>query len=99
VDKSDGKYSTLGKERTISKALVGIANHIVNVYGKETPLWISVLHGQFAEQANKLAELVQEKVKVGKLEILRISPVLGVHTGPGIVGLAVVPIHLMEGLD
>jgi DegV family protein with EDD domain len=99
VDKSDGKYSTLGKERTISKALVGIANHIVNVYGKETPLWISVMHGQFAEQANKLAELVQEKVKVGKLEILRISPVLGVHTGPGIVGLAVVPIHLMEGLD
>jgi fatty acid-binding protein DegV len=57
------------------------------------------LHGQLAEQANKLAELVQEKVTVRKLEILRISPVLGVHTGPGIVGLAVVPIHLMEGLE
>jgi DegV family protein with EDD domain len=99
VDKSDGKYSTLGKERTISKALAGIANHIVRVYGNETPMWISVLHGQFADQANTLAEMVQEKVKVGKLEILRISPVLGVHTGPGIVGLAVVPMNLMEGLD
>jgi len=99
VEKSDGKYSTIGKERTISKALEGITNHIVKVYGKDTPLWISVLHGQLEEQANKLAELVLEKVNVGKLEILRISPVLGVHTGPGIVGLAVVPIHLMEGLD
>lgn len=99
VEKSDGKYSTIGKERTIPKALEGITNHIVKVYGKDTPLWVSVLHGQLSEQANKLAEMVQEKVNVGKLEILRISPVLGVHTGPGIVGLAVVPIHLMEGLD
>jgi fatty acid-binding protein DegV len=32
---------------------------------------------------------------VKKLEILRISPVLGVHTGPGIVGAAVVPMSLM----
>lgn len=99
VDKSDGKYSTIGKERTVSKALEGIANHIAKVYGKDTPLWISILHGQLAEQANKLAELVGERVNIGNLEILRISPVLGVHTGPGIVGLAVVPIHLMEGLD
>lgn len=99
VEKSDGKYSTIGKERTIPKALEGITNHIAKVYGKDTPLWVSVLHGQLAEQANKLAEQVKEKVNVGKLEILRISPVLGVHTGPGIVGLAVVPIHLMEGLD
>jgi DegV family protein with EDD domain len=99
VDKSDGKYSTIGKERTLPKALEGIANHIAKVYGKDTPLWVSVMHGQLAEQANKLAELIQEKVNVGKLEILRISPVLGVHTGPGIVGLAVVPIYLMEGLD
>ena len=99
VDKSDGKYSTIGKERTVPKALEMIANHITRVYEKDTPLWVSVLHGQLAEQANKLAELVQERVNIGKLEILRISPVLGVHTGPGIVGLAVVPIHLMEGLD
>ena len=75
------------------------STHIVKIYGKETPLWVSVLHGQLAEQATKLAALVQQKVNVKKLEILRISPVLGVHTGPGIVGLAVVPIHLMEGLD
>lgn len=99
VDKSDGKYSTIGKERTLPKALEGIVDHISKVYGAETPLWVSVLHGQLADQANRLAELIREKVNVRKLEVLRISPVLGVHTGPGIVGLAVVPIHLMEDLD
>jgi fatty acid-binding protein DegV len=30
------------------------------------------------------------------METLRISPVLGVHTGPGIVGTAVIPMSLME---
>ena len=99
VEKSDGKYSTIGKERTIPKALVAITDHIAKVYGKETPLWVTVLHGQLGEYAKNLAELAQEKVNVGKLELLRISPVLGVHTGPGIVGLAVVPMHLMEGFD
>lgn len=99
VDKADGKYSTIGKERTIPKALEAITNHVVKIYGNTTPLWVSVLHGQFVEQANQLSEMVREKINVGKLEVLRISPVLGVHTGPGVVGLAVVPIDLMDGLE
>src|SRR4030042_5220902 len=35
VEKSDGKYSTVGKERTIPKALEVISDHITKVYGKE----------------------------------------------------------------
>jgi fatty acid kinase fatty acid binding subunit len=99
VDKSDGKYSTIGKERTIPKALEAIIHYIGKIYGKDIPLWVSVLHGEYAEQANSLAQLARTSLNIGKLEILRISPVLGVHTGPGIVGMAVVPIQLMEGLD
>ncbi len=99
VDKSDGKYSTIGKERTIPKALDGIVNYIARIYGQEIPLWVSVLHGEYADQANALTQLARQKLNIAKLEILRISPVLGVHTGPGIVGLAVVPIQLMEDLE
>jgi DegV family protein with EDD domain len=99
VEKSDGKYSNMGRARTIPKALETIANHIESLYGNDTAMWVSVLHGQLADQANKLAELMREKVKVGKMEVLRISPVLGVHTGPGVVGAAVVPMQLMEGLE
>ncbi len=99
VDKSDGKNSTIGKERTIPKALDGIVNYIARIYGQEIPLWVSVLHGEYADQANALTQLARQKLNIAKLEILRISPVLGVHTGPGIVGLAVVPIQLMEDLE
>jgi len=38
------------------------------------------------------------KLNIVKLEVNRISPVLSVHTGPGIVGAAVVPMELMEDL-
>jgi DegV family protein with EDD domain len=99
VDRSDGKYSTAGKQRTMLKALDYIREHLVELYGQEEPLWICVLHGQFLEQAKLLAGMLDEKLNISKIEILRISPVLGVHTGPGIVGAAAVPIHLMQGLD
>ncbi|MFZ5918287.1 MAG: DegV family protein [Chloroflexota bacterium] len=96
VDQADGKYSTVGKERTLSRALDTLVDHLTDIYDSHTPLWVSVMHGQLAQQAEKLGQLIQERLKVAKLEVLRISPVLGVHTGPGIVGVAVVPMSLME---
>lgn len=99
VDKKDGKYNSVGKERTVTKAMMKIVDHLVGQYGIETPLWVTVLHGQFHEQAEQLAELIRTRLPVSKLEILRISPVLGVHTGPGIVGVAVVPMQVMEGIN
>jgi len=95
VDHSDGKYSTLGKARTIRKALETIGDHLVGTYHDQA-VWVSVLHGQFQDQADALGTLLKERLNVAKLETLRISPVLGVHTGPGIVGVAIVPVELMN---
>lgn len=97
VDHNDGKYSTVSKGRTITQNLGVIVDHIAEMYGS-IPLWATVLHGRFAESADALAELMRAKLNIKKMEILRISPVLGVHTGPGIVGTAVVPSDLIEGL-
>ncbi len=96
VDREDGKYSTVSKARTIRRALEDIAEHLAAMYRAEKSLWVSVMHGDFAEQAEELSRLLQAKLNIGKLEILRISPVLGVHTGPGVVGAAVAPLRLME---
>jgi DegV family protein with EDD domain len=98
VDRADGKYSTVSKARTIPKALTGIADHLQEMY-KDTPLWITVLHGRFQDGADNLANMLSERLNAAKIEVMRISPVLGVHTGPGIVGAAVVPIELMEGIE
>ncbi|MBL8076416.1 MAG: DegV family protein [Anaerolineales bacterium] len=94
---SDGKYSTVTNGRTLGKSITAIADHLVEKYGN-TPVWVTVLHGRFAEKADALTEEFKQKLNIAKLEVMRISPVLGVHTGPGIVGAAIVPMDLMSDL-
>lgn len=97
VEHTDGKYNTLAKCRTIPQALTIITEHFANVY-QNTPLWATVFHGRFLASAEALAKELGEKLNIAKLEMTRISPVLGVHTGPGTVGAVVVPMKLMEDL-
>ena len=95
VDHKDGKYTTVAKGRTVSQNLSTIVDYIADMYGS-IPLWATVLHGRFAENAELLAKSMNERLNIKTMEILRISPVLGVHTGPGIVGTAVMPASLAE---
>lgn len=97
VDRKDGKYSTVGKNRTVAQSLQTISDHLSSMYGT-APVWATVLHGRLQESANSLSKLLQENLNIRKLEVLRISPVLGVHTGPGIVGVSVLPMNLVEDL-
>lgn len=94
----DGKYSTVGNGRTLSKSIGMIGDAMREKYGT-TPVWVTVLHGRFAEKADILAAEFKEKLNIAKLEVLRISPVLGVHTGPGIVGAGIMPMELMSDLE
>jgi len=94
---SDGKYSTVTTARTLGRSINAIADHLYNRYA-HSPVWVTVLHGRFAEKAEILTGELKTRLNTGKLEVNRISPVLGVHTGPGIVGAAVVPMELMEDL-
>jgi DegV family protein with EDD domain len=98
VDRADGKYSTVSKSRTIPQAMEHIADHLHEMY-KDTPVWITVLHGRFHEGAENMSRRLSERLNTAKIEVMRISPVLGVHTGPGTVGVAVVPMKLMEGIE
>jgi DegV family protein with EDD domain len=97
VDHADGKYSNLAKGRTIKKNVAVIVNHIAELYGS-APLWATVLHGRFEKGAEMMAASLKEGLNIKKLEVTRISPVLGVHTGPGIVGAAILPMDLVEDL-
>ena len=94
---TDGKYSTVTNARTIGKGMSAITEHLLNKYAN-APLWVTVLHGRFADKAEELSNELKDKLNIAKLEVMRISPVLGVHTGPSVVGAAVVPVEVMDGL-
>ena len=67
--------------------MTAMADYLLNKYAN-APLWVTVLHGRFAEKAEELTEELKEKLNIAKLEMMRISPVLGVHTGPAVVARA-----------
>jgi len=94
---TDGKYSTVTTARTIGKGLSAMAEHLNKMYS-DMPVWVTILHGRFADKAEALTNELKDKLNVSKLEVMRISPVLGVHTGPGVVGAAVVPMEAINGL-
>lgn len=98
VDHADGKYTTVAKGRLLTQNLSLIVDHIADMYGA-IPLWVTVLHGRLAGSADELAKAMGERLNISKLEVLRISPVLGVHTGPGIVGTAVMPASLVDDIE
>ena len=97
VEHADGKYSTVGRGRTIPQSLDVMMNHLEHIYAA-TPLLATIVHGRLPDAAALLATKLHEKLNITKLETMRVSPVLGVHTGPGLVGVGVVPYALFEDL-
>lgn len=97
VDHKDGKYSTLGRGRTMSQTIKFMANHFKTMYG-DKPVWVTALHAQLADKADEMEAVLKAELNVGRFDKARISPVLGVHTGPGLVGAGVVPLALFDGL-
>lgn len=97
VDTNDGKYSTVGRARTMSQALKSISTYLKSVYG-DKPVWATVIHGQMADKAEELSQMLHGELNVGRSDMIRISPVLGVHTGPGVVGAGIMPLELIADL-
>ncbi|MDH4207769.1 MAG: DegV family protein [Anaerolineae bacterium] len=54
----------------------------------ELPLHASVFHGDAPEEAERIAEEIQSRFNTVEFYISTFTPVMGAHTGPGVVGLA-----------
>jgi DegV family protein with EDD domain len=84
----DGKIEPLASVRTKRKAL-GRALEIIeaDTVGKG-PLHAAVLHAANPEEASQFRQEVAERLKPVELLQAELTPVIGTHTGPGLVGLA-----------
>ncbi len=93
VDKGDGKYYDRGKARTFKNAILAIPTTIANKFEEGTRLRVQIGHADNPEAADQLREALDKAFHCEWLPDCSISPVLGAHTGQGLVGVAFAPSH------
>jgi DegV family protein with EDD domain len=87
----NGVYVPAGKARSIRQALSSIVDFLSKRYRRQKVI-VAVGHGRGEEYAAMLREMAVSRLNVaGKPLSFEVGPVIGVHTGPGTVGLAVRP--------
>jgi DegV family protein with EDD domain len=87
----DGVIEPADKVRTSIKAQEKLLDILEQRIGKRTPIRLSSLHANAEPQAEKLLERARQRfgiAEVSETNISLVSPVLGVHTGPGVLGIA-----------
>ncbi len=84
----EGKVEPLARVRTRAKVIDKLIELMNERVTGNSPLHVSVLHGDAAEEAGKLEQVVNARYKPVELIRSEISPVIGTHTGPGTLGLA-----------
>jgi len=97
VEKELGKYIQLAKHITTKRAIYGMADLVAGWYGLGSKLRVQLLHGNNMEGVEILREKMNQMFDCQWLPTTPIAPVLGAHTGPGMVGFAVSPMSLFEG--
>jgi DegV family protein with EDD domain len=98
VAKDDGKYVQRGNGRSLKKAIQVMPQLIARQHAPGSELRVQVMHGDNAEGAQQLRDTLSQMFRCTWLSITPIAPVLGAHTGPGLVGVVYAPEAAFAGL-
>ena len=83
----EGIYATLAKARGYKSAVDTMVGEVKRFLGGARAE-LSVVNGKAREEAEKLMERLRSELDVtGETYIMSVSPVLAIHTGPGLLGI------------
>lgn len=85
-----GRIEAVERIRTMSKATERLLDLIEQRVGSRTPIRLAAVHAGARELAETLLEKARTRFSISSVSqtsIAEVSPVIGVHTGPGCVGL------------
>jgi len=88
VEKVNGTYTQEGQARSLEKAILKLADHVAERHAPGSSMRFQILHGHNAQGAALLRERLDKLFQCTWLPTSSIAPVLGAHTGPGLVGVA-----------
>lgn len=87
----DGRICLLEKVRTASRAIARLEDLAVHAAGSG-PVRIAVQHLNASERAEALAERLPKRLPGAvDLQVVEVGAELGIHVGPGFLGLTVTP--------
>ena len=79
---------TVALPRTIESAMKRILKLMERNVVKGEPLHVAVMHADALDNANVLRNRIASQFNCSELFITEFTPVMGVHTGPGLLGVA-----------
>lgn len=88
----NGVYETLAKARGFAKAKSLMLSTAIEKY-KNVLVDAYIVHGMEKDIAIEFSEEVKSSLNVRNMFISILSPVLGVHTGKGLIGLILFPVE------
>ncbi|HYT78624.1 MAG TPA: DegV family protein [Actinomycetota bacterium] len=83
----EGEVVPVSRSRTKRKALARIVEDATREMG-ELPVHLAALHAAALGEAEEIAERISARANVVEKVITEVTPVIGAHTGPGLVGVA-----------
>ncbi|OQA43123.1 MAG: DegV domain-containing protein [Chloroflexi bacterium ADurb.Bin325] len=98
VNKTDGKYAMQGRERSLKRAIQRLADIVAERFEGAGRLRVQVMQAHNPAGAQQLVALVAERFDAHLLPVGDIAPVLGAHTGPGLVGICAAPLSAFDGI-
>jgi DegV family protein with EDD domain len=84
---SEGRVEVLSKPRTKHRAVALILQQMEKQVGGR-PMRAAVLHADALREAEELRQSVADRFDCAELLISEFTPVMGAHTGPGLLGVA-----------
>lgn len=87
VGKEDGKYYQRGRVRSFDRAIAKLVSVAAEDHVPGTRLRVQVMHANNPEGAELLHKLLAAEFDCDWLPTTSIAPVLGAHTGAGLVGM------------
>jgi DegV family protein with EDD domain len=84
---AEGTVSPLGKARSTKQAMQFMVDYVAKQVKGRRNLYLTILEADAPEQAARLQELVRQQLQPLEIHNSVFTPVMGVHTGPGLIGL------------
>ena len=84
---ADGHIEPIARPRTRSRAVRVVLAEMEERIG-DRPLHAAVFHADVAGEAEAFRQAIAERFRCVELYVTSMTPVMGAHTGPGILGAA-----------